>query len=196
LPVPLLYSLAALSNFALFSPDSNQPALDNLNRWPVRALHDDGHPFMTNWTGLPKNCAPGPPIPRRAGSLLRLKDNLDQIMANLQDGLMLFTRDSSHRLGEPSVERFVVAHGAKCSAAMSVKSFRLTRLGRLILDSFRLRRESQGEVEGENGKRMQVSLDFIHEHGEQMAPAGQFGRRIVRRIEDEIELSAGFCIGR
>jgi PAS domain-containing protein len=35
-----------------------------------------------------------------------LKDNVDQIMANLQDGLMLFTRDSRVVLVSASVERF------------------------------------------------------------------------------------------
>ncbi len=36
-----------------------------------------------------------------------LKDNVDQIMANLQDGLMLFTRDSHVVLVSASVERFL-----------------------------------------------------------------------------------------
>src|SRR6516165_1980721 len=36
-----------------------------------------------------------------------LKDNVDQIMANLQDGLMLFTRDSRVVLVSASVERFM-----------------------------------------------------------------------------------------
>ncbi len=36
-----------------------------------------------------------------------LKDNVDQIMANLQDGLMLFTRDSRVVLVSASVERFL-----------------------------------------------------------------------------------------
>jgi len=99
-----------------------------------------------------------------------LKDNLDQIMANLQDGLMLFTRDSRIVLVSASVERFVGRpRGEMLGRNVSEVFSDSTRLGRLILDSFRLRREvSQGEVEGENGKRMQVSLDFIHEHGEQI----------------------------
>src|SRR5439155_6373759 len=99
-----------------------------------------------------------------------LKDNLDQIMANLQDGLMLFTRDSRIVLVSASVERFVGRpRGEMLGRNVSEVFSDSTRLGRLILDSFRLRREvSQGEVEGENGKRMQGSLDFIHEHGEQI----------------------------
>ena len=36
-----------------------------------------------------------------------LKDNVDQLMANLQDGLMLFTRDSRVVLVSASVERFL-----------------------------------------------------------------------------------------
>ena len=40
-----------------------------------------------------------------------LKDNVDQIMANLQDGLMLFTRDSRVVLVSASVEPFSAARG-------------------------------------------------------------------------------------
>ena len=36
-----------------------------------------------------------------------LKDNVDQIMGNLQDGLMLFTRDSRVVLVSASVEKFL-----------------------------------------------------------------------------------------
>ena len=46
-----------------------------------------------------------------------LKDNVDQIMGNLQDGLMLFTRDSRVVLVSASVERFLGRPGENCWAA-------------------------------------------------------------------------------
>src|SRR2546422_1687921 len=72
-----------------------------------------------------------------------LKDNVDQIMANLQDGLMLFTRDSHVVLVSASVERFLgrprrelLGHTAK--EIFSPES----SLGALVLDAFQRDRKS------------------------------------------------------
>src|SRR5256714_13290422 len=121
-----------------------------------------------------------------------LKDNLDQIMANLQDGLMLFTRDSRVVLVSASAERFVGRpRGEMLGRNVNEVFSDGSRLGRLVLESFRSRRViNQGEVEGDGGRRMQVSLDFIQEGGEQIgALLVMRDAESVRRIEDEIELS-------
>jgi signal transduction histidine kinase len=68
---------------------------------------------------------------------------------------------------------------------------RESALGSLLLDGFQFRRAiGQQEVESANGKRVEISLDFIQERG------GQIGALVtlrdaesVRRIEDEIEMS-------
>src|SRR6266849_653765 len=121
-----------------------------------------------------------------------LKDNVDQIMGNLLDGLMLFTRDSRVVLVSASVERFLgrprrelLGHTAK--EIFSSES----PLGALVLDAFQRRSAVvQRELESPNGKRVQVSLDFIQERGAQIG--GLLTMRdaeAVRRIEDEIEMS-------
>ncbi len=121
-----------------------------------------------------------------------LKDNVDQIMGNLQDGLMLFTRESRVVLVSASVERFLGRPRRELLGRTVNEIFsRESALGALLLDGFQFRRAiAQQEVESANGKRVEISLDFIQERG------GQIGALLtmrdaesVRRIEDEIEMS-------
>jgi signal transduction histidine kinase len=121
-----------------------------------------------------------------------LKDNVEQVMANLQDGLMLFTRDSCVVLVSASVERFLGRPRSEL-LGRTVKDIFLpdSALGTLVLDAFRSQQAvTQHELESPNGKRIQVSLDFIQERG---SPIGALltlrDAESVRRIEDEIEMS-------
>jgi PAS domain S-box-containing protein len=121
-----------------------------------------------------------------------LKDNVDQIMGNLQDGLMLFTRDSRVVLVSASVERFLGRPRSELLGRTVKEIFtRDSSLGALVLDGFQLRNPvTQREVESSNTKRVQVSLDFIQERG---SPIGALltlrDAESVRRIQDEIEIS-------
>jgi signal transduction histidine kinase len=121
-----------------------------------------------------------------------LKDNVDQIMGNLQDGLMLFTRDSRVVLVSASVERFLGRPRSELLGRTVTETFsRDSSLGALVLDGFQLRHPiAQREVESSNTKRVQVSLDFIQERG---SPIGALltlrDAESVRRIQDEIEIS-------
>jgi len=121
-----------------------------------------------------------------------LKDNVDQIMGNLQDGLVLFTREARVVLVSASVERFLGRPRRELLGRTVNEIFtRDSALGVLLLESFHLRRPvAQEEIEAPNGKRVQISLDFIQERG------GQIGALLilrdaesVRQIEDEIEMS-------
>src|ERR1700733_4169648 len=96
-----------------------------------------------------------------------LKDNVDQIMANLQDGLMLFTRDSRVVLVSASVERFLGRPRRELLGRTASEIFTPgSGLSGLILDGFRRQRPiPQEELESPNGKRVQNSLDFIQERG-------------------------------
>jgi signal transduction histidine kinase len=121
-----------------------------------------------------------------------LKDNVDQLMANLQDGLMLFTRDSCVVLVSASVERFLGRPrremlGRPANEVFSPK----TPLGALLLDAFERRRPlMQREIESADGRRIQVSLDFIQERTTQIgALLIMRDTESVRRLEDEIEMS-------
>jgi PAS domain S-box-containing protein len=121
-----------------------------------------------------------------------LKENLDQIMANLQDGVMLFTRDSRAVLVSASVEGFVGKPRSQMLGQSVTEIFSdNTRLGRLLLACFERHQPLSGrEVESESGTRVQVSLDFIEEHGERIGALITLrDTESVRRIEDEIEFS-------
>ncbi len=121
-----------------------------------------------------------------------LKDNVDQIMANLQDGLMLFTRDSRVVLVSASVERFLGRPRRELLGRTAKESFSAeTPLGALILEAFQFRRAiGQREIESSNGKRVQIALDFIQEGGAQIGALLTLrDTESVRLIEDEIETS-------
>jgi signal transduction histidine kinase len=121
-----------------------------------------------------------------------LKDNVDQIMGNLQDGLMLFTSDSRVVLVSASVERFLGRPRRELLGRTVKEIFtRDSALGALVLDGFQLRNPiAQSEVESSNTKRVQISLDFIQEKG---SPIGALltlrDKESVRRIKDEFEIS-------
>lgn len=121
-----------------------------------------------------------------------LKENLDQIMGNLEDGLMLFTQDARVVLVSASAESFVGRERSQILGCGVTDIFaRNTRLGRTVLEAFDQHRPiEQREVAGENGRRVQVSLDFIEEGGQRIgALLTMRDAESVRKISDEIELS-------
>jgi signal transduction histidine kinase len=121
-----------------------------------------------------------------------LKDNVDQIMGNLQDGLMLFTRDSRVVLVSASVEKFLGRPRRELLGQLARGIFSTdSEFGALLLQSFDRRSPiSPREIEFPSGKRVQISLDFIREKETQIgALLTMRDAESVRRIEDEIEMS-------
>src|ERR1051326_4726251 len=121
-----------------------------------------------------------------------LKENLDQMMANLQDGVMLFTSDSNAVLVSASAERFIGKPRGEMLGRQPQEIFsRESIMGRTILDAFASREPvAQDEIEDAQGRHNQISLDFIEEHGERIGALLTLrDAESVHRIEDEIELS-------
>jgi PAS domain S-box-containing protein len=121
-----------------------------------------------------------------------LKENLDQMMANLQDGVMLFTSDSNAVLVSASAERFIGKPRGEMLGRRPADIFsRESLLGRTLLEAFAARQPiGQQEIEDAQGRHIQVSLDFIEEHGERIGALLTLrDAESVHRIEDEIELS-------
>ncbi|MGC1449238.1 MAG: ATP-binding protein [Candidatus Sulfotelmatobacter sp.] len=121
-----------------------------------------------------------------------LKDNVDQLMAKLQDGLMLFARDSRVVLVSAPVEGFLGRPRAELLGHTVHEVFdRHSHLGTALLDAFERRRPLfQREFEAAGGKRVQVSLDFVQEKNSQIgALLIMRDPESVRRIGDEIEMS-------
>jgi signal transduction histidine kinase len=121
-----------------------------------------------------------------------LKDNVDQLMAKLQDGLMLFNRDSRVVLVSAPVEAFLDRPRSDLLGHSVQEIFdRYSRLGAALLDAFERRRPlSEREFEAAGGKRVQVSLDFVQEKNSQIgALLIMRDTESVQRIGDEIEMS-------
>jgi len=121
-----------------------------------------------------------------------LKSNVDQIMASLQDGLMLFTRDSRVVLVSAAIESFLGRSRGELLGRSAKEIFPAeSAFGAVILDAFRLHHNVEArEIEASNGRRVQISLDFIQEKGTQIgALLTMRDAESARRIEDEIELS-------
>src|ERR1700675_3141288 len=121
-----------------------------------------------------------------------LKDNVEQVMTKLQDGLMLFTRDSRVVLVSASAEKFLGRPRREILGRTAAEIFSDgTVLGAVVLPAFQKQRQLvQYEFDAADGHRVQVSLDFIQEKG---TPIGALltmrDAESVRRIEDEIEIS-------
>ena len=125
-----------------------------------------------------------------------LRENLDQILSNLQDGMMLFTRDARAVLVSTSVERFLnISRDHIFGAEVRDIFDRSTRLGRTIRDAFEGGMSIvQEEVTTETGRRIEVSLDFIHDaHSRDRQSLGALltfhDLESVREIESELEVS-------
>jgi signal transduction histidine kinase len=121
-----------------------------------------------------------------------LKDNVDQLMSKLQDGLMLFSRDSRVVLVSAPVESFLGRpRGELLGRSVQEVFARDSLLGAALLDAFERRRMmSQREFDVAGGKRVQVSLDFVQEKNSQIgALLIMRDTEPVRRIGDEIEMS-------
>jgi PAS domain S-box-containing protein len=185
---------AALSNFALRPLEAIGKRLDRMTAGEIDAAGPESPVARTDEYGVVTHKID------RLGRQIRdvkevfsaLKENLDQIMATLQDGLMLFTHDGRVVLVSASAERFVGRPRGDMLGHMADEVFNSgTQLDRLVMDAFLLHQGiAQQEIETEQGRRVQVSLDLIAEEGQ---PIGALltmrDAESVRRIENEIELS-------
>ncbi len=127
-----------------------------------------------------------------------LKENLDQILSNLQDGMMLFTRDSRVVLVSSSMERFLgtdrdLLLGARVNEIFNGD----TVIDRLIREAFANGTSiPSAEVETETGARLQIGLEMIQNQAGMIQPQESLGALLtvhdlesVREIEDELKLS-------
>ena len=92
-----------------------------------------------------------------------LKENLDQILGNLQDGILLFTGDGRAVLVSDAARRFLSIERDSILGLHAREIFdRTTVLGQVLYDAFDAGLTLiQEEILTETGRRIQVSLDFI-----------------------------------
>ena len=94
-----------------------------------------------------------------------LKENLDQILGNLQDGILLFTGDGRAVLVSEAARRFLAIDRNAILGRHAREIFdSSTVLGQMLREAFDAGATlAQVEIRTETGRRIQVSLDLIHE---------------------------------
>ena len=183
---------AAISNVALGPLREISRNLDSVSAGDANALADDELKHDEYGLVSLKIANLGRQIRDTKEIFSALKDNVDQLMATLQDGLMLFARDSRVVLVSAPVERFLGRPRAQLLGHTVKEVFSNdSLLGAVILEAFERRRPLlQRELEAAGGRPVQVSLDFVQEKNTQIgALLIMRDTESVRRIGDEIELS-------
>jgi signal transduction histidine kinase len=123
-----------------------------------------------------------------------LKENLDQILGNLQDGILLFTGDGRAVLVSEAARRFLPVEKDSFLGLHAREIFdRSTILGRTLREAFETGINLvQEDVLTESGKRIQASLDFIHDDETRQglgALVTLHDLESAEEIESELELS-------
>jgi signal transduction histidine kinase len=123
-----------------------------------------------------------------------LKENLDQILGNLQDGILLFTGDGRAVLVSEAARRFLAIDRDAILGQHAKEIFdRSTVLGHTLREAFDAGINLvQEEVLTESGRRIQASVDFIHDDRTNQglgALVTLHDLESVEEIESELELS-------
>jgi signal transduction histidine kinase len=122
-----------------------------------------------------------------------LKENLDQILGNLQDGILLFTADGRAVLVSEAARRFLRIEKSILGRHAEEIFDRATLLGQVLSEAFETETPlAQEEIRTENGKRIEVSVDFIHEDNTRQglgALVTLHDLESAEKIESELELS-------
>jgi PAS domain S-box-containing protein len=123
-----------------------------------------------------------------------LKENLDQILGNLQDGILLFTGDGRAVLVSEAACRFLHKERDAVLGLHARDIFdRDTVLGRSLWESIDAGVSMvQEEIRTETGRRIRASVDFIHddENGQGLgALVTLHDIESAEEIESELELS-------
>jgi signal transduction histidine kinase len=123
-----------------------------------------------------------------------LRENLDQILGNLQDGILLFTGDGRAVLVSEAARRFLDIPRENILGLHANGIFDpATALGRVLREAFdagaTLVKE---EIRTESGRRIQASLEFIHDQDTRQglgALVMLHDLESAEAIESELELS-------
>jgi signal transduction histidine kinase len=127
-----------------------------------------------------------------------LKENLDQVLLKLQDGILLFTGDGRAVLVSEAARRFFAIESGTLLGLHAHAIFNpSTVLGRTLREAFDSGAAlDQEEIRTETGRRVRVSLDFIRDHRAGEGSDQQLGALVtlhdlesVQEIESELELS-------
>ena len=123
-----------------------------------------------------------------------LTENLDQILGNLQDGILLFTGDGRAVLVSEAARRFLEIPRENILGLHAHDIFDpATALGRVLSEAFDAGGNlSKEEIRTETGRRIQASLEFIHDEDTNQglgALVMLHDLESVEAVESELEIS-------
>ena len=123
-----------------------------------------------------------------------LKDNLDHILGNLQDGILLFTKDGLAVLVSEAARRLLQVERNRVLGLQAGEIFDAsTVLGSTLREAFEGRVSlHKQEIRTEAGRRIQASVDFIHDDTTRQGLGALVTLRdleSMEEIESELELS-------
>jgi signal transduction histidine kinase len=207
---PWLHEAFTLTGFALGAALITALLLSNLALRPLEEISMQ----LDYWTAASEPSDEGDAAPRqdtpervstkieRIGQRMRnveevfsaLKENLDQILGNLQDGILLFSSDGRAVLVSEAARRFLHIEGRRILGQHAQEVFdEFTVLGRTLRTAFEEGTPlAHEEVLTETGRRIQASLDFIYENDTHQglgALVTLHDLDSVQEIESELELS-------
>jgi signal transduction histidine kinase len=207
---PWLTAAVTLMSFALVTALAAAFLLSNLALHPLEEIGKQLD-FLTATGGErdEENEAPKRDTPLRVSSKIErigqrmknveevysaLQQNLDRILGNLQDGILLFTGDGRAVLVSEAARRFLTTDKETLLGLHVREIFDpSTALGLGVRDAFEAGVPlAQQEIRTESGRRVQVSLDFIHDaHSQQGLGAlvTLHDLESAEEIESDLELS-------
>ncbi|HZB89414.1 MAG TPA: ATP-binding protein [Terracidiphilus sp.] len=123
-----------------------------------------------------------------------LRENLDQILGNLQDGILLFSSDGRAVLVSEGARRFLHFDRGRIVGLHATEIFDdSTVLGRTLREAFNAGTPlKHPDVLTETGRKVRASLEFIHENDTHQglgALVTLHDLESVEEIESELELS-------
>ena len=185
-----------LSNLALRPLEEISMQLDYWNPMLAESVPEGGGAAQARY------CRKGSTKIEQIGQRMRnveevfsaLKENLDQVLGNLQDGILLFTGDGRAVLVSEAAQRFLHLESDNILGLQAREIFdNSTVLGRTLREAFDAGATLvQEEVQTETGRRIQASVDFIYDDHTRMglgALVTLHDLESVEQIESELELS-------
>jgi signal transduction histidine kinase len=194
---------AGLLSFLLLRPfESISLNMDRLARdelpGPVPVSRSDEWGILTSKLNLL-----GERIRGEKAAFVALKENLDQLLANLADGLMFFDQQDRLVLATPAVARFLGKPSGELLRQTPAEIFcAADPLSQLLRDAFSKRTAVSGRtVDGPGGsetRRVAASVAFVEEQGTPVASLVTLRDAETRaQLEDQIDTAAKLAaIGR
>lgn len=192
---------AALLSFLLLRPfESISLSMDRLARGelpgPVPVSRSDEWGILTSKLNLL-----GERIRGEKAAFVALKENLDQLLANLADGLMFFDQQDRLVLATPAVARFLGRPSGELLRRTPSEIFSSADpLSRFLRGSFDRREAASGRTLDGQGEtpHVSVSVTFVEEKGTPVASLVTLRDAETRaQLEDQIDTAAKLAaIGR